>query len=126
MAASSTFRGIAFPFDRGATSFPQQNTDAELVKQSIIQILLTEQGERLMRPTFGSGLMSKVFENNGALLESLIQAEVRTAIGKWEPRAMVQGVDIQRKDSTITVTVSFIVISNRQQSAVSLQLSAPK
>jgi len=126
MAASATFKGIAFPFRKGATSSPEKTEDAELIKQSIIQILLTERGERVFRPDFGSGLLSRVFDNNDAMFESLIQAEVFSAIGKWEPRAIVQGVEVKREDSTAIVTVSFIVVSTRQQSAVSLQLSTPQ
>ena len=124
--APTTFRGISFPFRSGDTSFPDRVSDAELVKQSIIQILLTERGERVFRPDFGSGLMSRVFDNTGALFESLIQSEVFAAVGKWEPRAIVQGVEIQTKDSTVVVTVNFIVVATRQQSSVSLALNVPQ
>ncbi len=122
----ATFQGIAFPYQKGNTSFPSKVEDALLVRQSIIQILLTEPGERLMRPTFGSGLMSRVFDNNDVLLESIIQAEVFSAVGRWEPRAIVQGVDVARKDSTITVTVNYVVVATRQQDSVELVLSTPQ
>lgn len=122
----ATFRGIQFPFQKGPTSFPAAADDAALIRQSIIQILLTEAGERLMRPDFGSGLLSRVFDNNDAVLESVLQAEVYAAIGKWEPRAIVRSVDTVRKDSTITVTVSYVVVATRQLDSVSLAISAPQ
>lgn len=77
-----------------------------------------------MRPDFGSGLLSKVFANNDSVLESLLQAEVFAAVGKWEPRAIVRSVDTVRKDSTITVTVNYVVVATRQLDSVSLALSA--
>jgi len=120
------FKGIAFPFDKGNNSFPAKTSDSDLIRQSIIQILLTERGERVMRPNFGSNLMSKVFDNNDALFESVLQAEVKTAIGQWEPRAIVQSVQVQRKDETATVTVNYVVAATRQQGVVSLQLASPK
>jgi len=123
---AATFRGILFPYQKGSTSFPAKAEDSELIRQSIIQILLTEGGERVMRPDFGSGLMSRVFDNNDAVLESLLQAEVFSAIGRWEPRAIVRSVDVERKDSTITVTVNYVVVATRQLDAVSIALSTPQ
>ena len=79
-----------------------------------------------MRPTFGSGLMSRVFDNNDAVLEALLQAEVFSAVGKWEPRAIVRTVGVVRKDSTVTVTVGYVVVATRQQDTVSLAVSAPQ
>lgn len=123
---AATFQGIAFPYQKGSSSFPLKVEDALLIRQSIIQILLTEPGERLMRPTFGSGLMSRVFDNNDVLLESILQAEVFSAVGRWEPRAIVRSVDVARKDSTITVTVNYVVVATRQPDSVSLVLSTPQ
>lgn len=124
--AASTFRGVAFPYQEGNQSFPAGAVDSDLIKQSIIQILLTERGERLMRSDFGSSVMSRVFENNDELLNSLLQAEVLAAVGKWEPRAIVTGVSSTRADSTITITVNFVIAASRQQDAVSLQLTTAK
>lgn len=120
------FKGVAFPYQKGITSFPDKATDADLIKQSIIQILLTTRGERVMRPDFGSGLIERVFDSNNTMLKAMLKAEVNAAVGKWEPRAIVQGVDVQQQESTITVTVSFIVVATQQQDSVSLQLSTPQ
>lgn len=122
----ASFKGIAFPFQKGDTSFPKKAEDSELIRQSIIQILLTERGERLMRPTYGSSLMSRVFDNNDEILKSMLQAEVFAAIGKWEPRAIVRSVDTVQKDTTITVTVNYVVVSTQQLDSVSLALTAPQ
>lgn len=122
----STFRGIMFPFQKGSVSFPAGVEDAELIRQSIIQILLTEKGERVMRPDFGSGVLSRVFDNNDALTASLMQAEISSAIGRWEPRVIVQGVSIVQDDANLTVTVNYVIIATRQQDSVSLQLATPQ
>lgn len=126
MAAKPTFQGISFPYRKGSESFPEGSTDSALIRQSIIQILLTEPGERLMMPTFGSGLTARVFDNNDAMFESLIQAEVYSAVGRWEPRAIIRGVDVVREDSTVTVTVGYVVIATQQPDSVELVLSTPQ
>jgi phage baseplate assembly protein W len=79
-----------------------------------------------MMPTFGSGLTARVFDNNDAMFESLIQAEVYSAVGRWEPRAIIRGVDVVREDSTVTVTVGYVVIATQQPDSVELVLSTPQ
>lgn len=121
----SQYKGIAFPFQSGNLSFPAAVSDDELIRQSIIQILLTERGERIYRPDFGAGVMARVFNNNDAGLATLLQAEVYAAIGKWEPRAIVQQVDVTQEDTTITITINYIVVSTKQPDSVSLQIPTP-
>jgi phage baseplate assembly protein W len=125
MAVTTTFKGISFPFKAGTTSFPEAVTDSDLIRQSIIRILMTERGERIMRPDYGSGMMARVFDNNDSFTATLIQSEVYSAVGRYEPRAVVQGVDIERQDSTMTITISYIVIATKEQSTVTLALAIP-
>jgi phage baseplate assembly protein W len=121
---TATFRGISFPFRKGPTSFPEKSEDADLIRQSIIQILLTGRGERLMRLDFGSGVMSTVFQNNGDLLQSMLEAEVLSAIGKYEPRVIVRGVSVEQPgEGHVIVTVTYTVLATRYTDSVSLQLS---
>src|SRR5882672_699898 len=97
-----SFFGIAFPFSKDGASFPKQATDNDLIRQSIIQILLTARGERMMRPLFGSGIFGLIFENNNPALVELLRLEVTNSIGQFEPRVVVQGVDVVNKDTTVT------------------------
>lgn len=122
MAVKTTYRGIAFPFGKSTSSFPASVTDAELVKQSIQQIILTSPGERVMRPDFGSNAYAFVFENNDEILEELIRTEVIGAVGKYEPRAIIQAVTTERDGSSIIVTVKFIVALTGEQAIVSVSL----
>lgn len=105
----STFRGIAFPFRMGSQSFPEQRTDADVVKDSMVQIILTGRNERIMRPDFGSGVYSLIFDNNDEVLETLMRQEVVGAIGRFEPRVIVREVAITREDSTMIVTIFYVV-----------------
>ena len=122
MALKTTYRGIAFPFGKSATSFPAEVSDADLVKESIQQIILTSPGERVMRPDFGSNAYAFVFENNDEILAELIKAEVVGALGRYEPRAIIQEVAVEREDSQVVITVAFIVSLTGQQDTVSVPL----
>ncbi len=115
MARAPTYKGIAFPFKKGTQSFPETSTDNDLVKQSIIQIVLTGLGERVMRPEFGSKVYAFIFENNDLVLQETIKAEVMSAVGRFEPRAIVRDVGVSRDDSILEITVSYVVIATRQE-----------
>lgn len=66
----------------------------ESFRQVILTILLTRPGERLMRPTFGAGLLDFVHEPNNETTRSMIGARVRKALAQWEPRIRVEAVDV--------------------------------
>jgi hypothetical protein len=63
------------------------------VRESILLIIGTAKGERLMRPGFGCGIHELVFAPNDATTVALLTYEVREALVDWEPRAEV--LDIQ-------------------------------
>lgn len=121
--ATNYYKGMAFPFQQSDTAIPAAVTDAELVKQSLIQILNTERGERVMRPLFGCNLRQYVFENNNELLGELLRAEISSAIGQWEPRAALQNVYFERSDTTMTVTVEYTVVTTQTEDT--LQVAVP-
>lgn len=121
MAVDGFYRGIAFPFQKGEQSFPLETTDDALVRQSIEQILMTTPTERVMRPTFGCNLQQFVFENNDEVLPQLLRMEIAGAIGKWEPRAVVQDIGFDKpRDNELVVTVNFIVAATGTLDAVTV------
>lgn len=106
--------GIAFPFQKGSTSFPMTRTEADVVADNIQRILETRKGERPMRYNTGAAIWDFVFENVGAVLNARIDHEVRRALAEGEPRANVLGVSIYEKlrsdgakNIVVTVTWSF-------------------
>lgn len=109
--ATAYFRGVAFPFKKDDAAVPAPVTDDELVKQSLLQILMTGRGERVMRPRFGCNLHAYVFENNDELLAQLLRAEITSAVSQFEPRAVVQSVEFSRKGSELIVELSYVVLA---------------
>ena len=86
--------GFRFPFGpdgRGGIAMAKQETDIE---ESIRIILSTAQGERRMRPKFGSRVHELVFAPNNASTWGLMQEYVEEALGWWEPRIEVISVDV--------------------------------
>ena len=64
------------------------------VRQSILLLLSTAPGERVMRPDYGCDLQQLVFSPNDATTHGLAIHYVRRALQRWEPR-----IDILRLDA---------------------------
>jgi phage baseplate assembly protein W len=99
---------LAFPFriDRtGRTALAEPDRE---VRELLEQILFTAPGERVMRPTLGSGAAQLVFEPSGAQLaastQHLVQAAIQTALGD---RILLEGVEVAAEDSMLSVTIRY-------------------
>ena len=79
-------RGLPFPFKPGTNGRLTYLDGAAKVRQSIWILLSTAPGERQMMPDYGCGIHNLVFQANTATLRSLIGANVREALVRWEPR----------------------------------------
>ena len=71
---------------------------AEDVRQAVLLILETAQGERVMRPEFGSGLSTLVFEPVNTTTIALVTHRVREALTTWEPRITLREVNVSTPD----------------------------
>jgi phage baseplate assembly protein W len=65
----------------------------DAVRQAILLLLTTRQGERVMRPTYGSLLHRLVFAPNDDTTAGLAIHYVRRALSHWEPRVEVVDID---------------------------------
>lgn len=82
-----TFLGSGF-------SFPLRIENGEIVpaseeqkiRESIYVILMTRQGERPLRPEFGSRVWDYVFDLPSETSRSLLCGEIEQAVDRWEHR----------------------------------------
>lgn len=79
--------------ENGSVAYSQGE---ELIRESILMILGTAEGERVMRPEFGCGLNELVFAPNNTATASLAMFHVKEALQKWEPRIDVSEVTVSR------------------------------
>jgi uncharacterized protein len=86
-------RGWSFPpmlDERGMISL---TGDEDEIEQSIQIILSTAPGQRVMRPDFGCRIHELVFAPNDVTTAGLAATYIAEALGRWEPRIVVKGVD---------------------------------
>ncbi len=87
-------RGFAFPVAVDAAGAVAMAEYEEDIRQAIVVILDTEPGERVMRPDFGAGLRSLVFEPLDSSTMALARHRVEQALLLWEPRIDTVGVAV--------------------------------
>ncbi len=95
--AQSSFQGIgwAFPVAVDGAGRISPAADVEAIERSIVLILGTARGERLMRPDFGSDLHSFVFKPLSETNKARLATAVKNALTAWEPRIRVLAVEVR-------------------------------
>lgn len=117
---------IAFPWSidaRGRTAGDDRSVD-DHVRDLIEQVLLTSPGERVNRPTFGSGLLQLVFAPTGdevaAATQLLVQGALQEALGDV---IAVEAVTATSVDSTLSVTVVYALRSTGERQTAQFERS---
>lgn len=101
---------VDFPYDVDPHGRTAGTTDDEHVRDLIEQVLFTSPGERVNRPDFGSGLLSLVFAPASDALVAATEMTVQAALQEWLGDVVaVQRVDVTRQESTIEVTVAYVI-----------------
>ncbi len=113
---------IGFPFridGRGRTA--EANED-DHIRQMIEQILFTVPGERVNRPSFGTGLRQLVFAPNSPELATATQTLVQGALQQFLGNVIqVEQLKVVSEESKLQVTVQYIVLRSQQRRVVQLE-----
>ena len=105
--------GLAFPIQVNEHGGLAVTRGEDKVKQSIMAILSTAKGERVMRPEFGCGIHQYAFTTLDRTSLTLIQSSVREALVLWEPRITVDKVSVEPEPDRglVRVTIDYTVRS---------------
>lgn len=103
------YYGFNPPFIGGSQNVLSRQEDDRLIKNDILQLLLTVPGERVMRPAFGVNLRNFVFENLISSDLSTLKSEIEEKIRIYEPRVDVDYVDLIPDPDTNGLQIKIIV-----------------
>lgn len=91
-------------------------TEDEHIRDLIEQVLFTSPGERVNRPTFGSGLLQLVFAPNSDVLAAAVEMTVQGALQQWlGDLIQVEALEVTSEDSTLQVQVQYVIRRNGQR-----------
>jgi len=117
IARQETYKDLDFTFKQNPNTNDvgiKKNNDS--VKQSVLNILRTNHGERPFNYNFGANLRAYLFENMTNITAANISTSINVALRNWEPRIEVLNTNIQAKadDNEIYITVTGRVKSSNE------------
>ena len=127
MAATLSFKDININFKKHpVTGDLVVSKDASAIKQAIVNLLLTNKGERPFKPDYGSDIRSYLFEPLDYGTAAQIDLSIKNTIAKFEPRIRV--IDMQTypnyDSNSFDVDMTYNIIgSDEPPTAVQLVLN---
>ena len=130
MANKLSFEDINITFKKHpVTGDVVVSKDASAIKQAIVNLLLTNKGEKLFNPEYGSDIRAYLFEPLDYGTAAQIQRNIAYSVNKHEPRVQIEdlranpnfddnGFDVEmtysvRGSNDIPVTVDFFLARTR-------------
>ncbi|HWB76181.1 MAG TPA: GPW/gp25 family protein [Nannocystaceae bacterium] len=113
---------ISHPFRIDTTGRTATTADArQLVRELIEQVLFTRPGERVMRPTFGSGVHALVFapatDEVAAIAQHVVQASLQQWLAEW---IEIRNVAVVAEGASLTITVAYVLRRDGQRDEIAI------
>ena len=123
-----TYIGLELPLTHTRDGFfKRTKTALEQAKSNIKSLLLTNKGESLGNPTFGTNLLSLVFSQENTDLESRVEEEIRASMSEFLPFINIVSIETNFSDTNknvANVTLEFTLnVDVTSKDSLSLDLS---
>jgi uncharacterized protein len=111
--AKTRYINIDFPFrdsDNGFY-FKMNKTDKDAIRADLLHLLLTNKGERLYLPEFGSDLKKFIFEPNDEITHEQIKDNLNQTIIRFIPNLLINDISFRNDaiEELIIVELTYTV-----------------
>jgi len=89
-----SFFGAPYPIVKNARGLLRTQNGLEQIKSDLLILLLTNPGERVMLPDYGTPLNTLVFEPNDRGINETARNMIINSITTWEPRIVVEEISV--------------------------------
>jgi phage baseplate assembly protein W len=101
---------INFPFKFDGRGKTASANESQHIRQMIEQLIFTNPGERVNRPTFGSGVLQLIFAPNSPELAATVQFTMEAAVQQWLADVIeLENLEVTAVDSTLRVDMSYSI-----------------
>lgn len=116
-------RHMAFPFHIGKDGRTVTPTSLDRhVHGEIVQLLLTNPGERPFLPTFGGGLRRLVFEGNNEATAGLAKAAISQALAYWlQERVEITALQVNPENAMLQVDLAYRIVATGEEKYLRFQ-----
>jgi len=95
--ATKKFIGLQYPLVKNPRGLLAQKNGVDQIKADVLQLLLTNPGERVMLPNYGTPLRKLIFEPNDDGLIAEAKKIISDSINAWEPRIVITNIEVSNK-----------------------------
>ena len=108
---------LDYPYGFGNNGLTAQTDLSGHIRDMIEQILFTSPGERVNRPTFGTGTATLVFAPNSDTLAAAQQQIIQASLQQWFIRVLIRVLDVavSNVDATLQITIRYAILQTQQQ-----------
>jgi phage baseplate assembly protein W len=102
--------GVSLPFNGPAGPFNKTYSTKDQIKSNLINLLLTDKGERVFNPEFGTDLRRVLFEGITEDIVPTIQNLITTNVNIFIPEVQVTNITVNtdnKENNSISVTVVY-------------------
>ena len=104
---------VAFPLAVDRRGRTAASSDAAHVRDLVEQVLFTAPGERINRPTFGSGIGQLVFAPTDASVAAAAQLAAQTAIQTWlGDEVILENLSVTATDASLQVDITYRLVAS--------------
>lgn len=100
------FLGAPYPIQTDARGYLHTISDVDTLRADLLILMLTNPGERVMLPSYGTDFRQLLFEPNDAILESRAVELISNSIRTWEPRITVKDIQVNSQVSSTESTLN--------------------
>ncbi len=112
--ARTRYINIDFPFsdsDKGFY-FKLNQTNRDAIRADLLHLLLTNKGERLYSPNFGSDLKKFIFEPNDTITHEKIRDNLNETIKEYIPNLIVNSINFRNDENQELIIVELTYTVN--------------
>jgi phage baseplate assembly protein W len=120
----STGVGISLPFN-GPTGVNTTYTSKDAIKSNLLNFILTGKKERVMNPSFGSGVRDLLFEPITENLTDQIEGLIYGGVETYFPQVQINSltVDLSPDTRTVTIYLGYSVINTNIEDELQINLN---
>ena len=114
--------GVAFPLD-DKNLFSGTESVAAQIKSNLINLLLTQPGERVNEPLFGVGLKNLLFEQK--IDQDLLETTINNQIERFIPEIKLTNIrtGLSEDEHTLFITIAYKNLLSKKRNSVQLNFS---
>ena len=115
--------GVSLPFNGPSGPFNKTYSTKDQIKSNLVNLLLTNKGERLYNPEFGADLKTVLFEGITDDTNEIIRNLISTNVSIFVPEVTIINTNIVKDEdrNTISVTIQYRINISGEANQITVQ-----